>query len=205
MDSQTLLLFALTVLPLVCTPGPDILFVTSQALAGGATAGLRATGGIVLGYSMHSLAVAFGLAAVVAASPLVFETIRWAGIVYLTYIAAKLLRSALKAGSLSVAPGRAQGQFLKGFLTSLMNPKGMMVYVAILPQFMDPHAGNSALQAVILSLAFMFCCVLVYGGLALATARVGGGSLSDARRRVVDGTAAGMILVAAGFVALAHP
>ncbi len=168
-------------------------------------AGLRATGGIVLGYSVHSLAVAFGLAAVVAASPLVFETIRWAGIVYLTYIAAKLLRSAAKAGSLSVAPGRAQGQFLKGFLTSLLNPKGMMVYVAILPQFMDPHAGNSALQAVILSLAFMFCCVLVYGGLALATARVGGGRLSDARRRVVDGTAAGMILVAAGFVALAHP
>lgn len=204
MDTRTLILFSLTVLPLVCTPGPDILFVASQALSGGANAGLRATAGIVLGYSVHSLAVALGLAALVATSPVVFETIRWAGITYLVYLSYKLIRSATQAGSLSVTAGNLQGQFSKGFLTSLLNPKGMMIYIAILPQFMSHRSGSSTLQAVILSGTFMLWCAIVYSLISLAVARVGGGSLSDARRRIVDGAAGGMILMAAGFVALAH-
>lgn len=207
MNTHTLLLFSATVLPLVCTPGPDILFIASQAMSAGTRAGLRATAGVLSGYCVHSFLVALGLAAVVAASPLLFEAIRWAGITYLVYLAAKLIRAALRPGALvvpseHVANAHVANQLYKGFLTSLLNPKGMMVYVAILPQFMDRHGDGTTLQAVALSAAFMFWCAVVYTSLCLALGRVGGRKLSDKRRRVLDGSAGGMVLIAAGFMAL---
>lgn len=207
MNTHTLLLFSATILPLVCTPGPDILFIASQAMSGGTPAGLRATTGVLLGYCVHSFLVALGLAAVVAASPTLFEAIRWAGITYLVYLASKMIRAALRAGELVVpnalaANAHVANQLYKGFFTSLLNPKGMMVYVAILPQFMDRHAGNATAQAVVLSAAFMFWCAVVYASLCLALGRVGRRRLSDKRRRLIDGSAGGMVLVAAGFMAL---
>lgn len=202
MNTHTLLLFSATVLPLVCTPGPDILFIASQAMSGGTRAGLRATTGVLCGYGVHSLLVALGLAAVVAASPVLFEVIRWVGITYLVYLASKMIRAALRSGDLVVPRGQVANQLYKGFLTSLLNPKGMMVYVAILPQFMDRHGGNATLQAVVLSAVFMFWCAVVYASLCLALGRVGRRRLSDTRRRMIDGSAGGMVLIAAGFMAL---
>ncbi|EIK53240.1 lysine exporter protein [Stutzerimonas stutzeri TS44] len=197
------MLFSATVLPLVCTPGPDILFIASQAMSGGGRAGMRATTGVVLGYALHSLLVALGLAAVVAASPILFETIRWCGIAYLAYLACRLLRAALHPSRLEVPRGAVTGQLRKGLLTSLLNPKGMMIYIAILPQFMD-QGGNTTLQAVALSAVFMFWCALVYSAIALALGRAGNDTLSERRRRQIDGGAGAMVLLAAGFMALAH-
>ena len=202
MNTHTLLLFSATVLPLVCTPGPDMLFIASQAVSGGTPAGLRATTGVLSGYCVHSLLVALGLAAVVAASPILFEAIRWAGITYLVYLACKLIRAALRPGDLVVPHGQVSNQLYKGFLTSLLNPKGMMVYIAILPQFMDRQGGNATLQAIVLSAAFLFWCAVVYYALCFALGRAGRGRLSDTRRRLIDGSAGGMVLVAAGFMAL---
>lgn len=79
-----------------------------------------------------------------------------------------------------------------------------MIYVAILPQFMDHRGGNVTLQAVILSAAFIFWCAVVYSAICVALGRVGRGGLNDTRRRLIDGGAGGMILMAAGFMALAH-
>ncbi|HTK00287.1 MAG TPA: LysE family translocator [Bordetella sp.] len=202
MDFSTFLLFSASVIPLVCSPGPDILFVASQAISAGTAAGFRAIVGILLGYCVHSLLVAVGLAAVVAASPMLFGVIRWVGIAYLVYLAYKLVRAALRPGGFATPEEHVRNQLYKGFLTSLLNPKGMMVYLAILPQFMDRQAGNTTLQAVILSAAFIFWCAVVYSGICVAMGRAGGASLSDARRRLMDGAAGGMILVAAGFMAL---
>ncbi|TXH81820.1 MAG: LysE family translocator, partial [Rhizobium sp.] len=87
MKNANLLLFAATVLPLICTPGPDMLFVASQAISGGASAGLRSTAGICIGYIVHSTLAALGVAAVIAASPMLFAALRWLGIGYLSYLA----------------------------------------------------------------------------------------------------------------------
>jgi len=204
MNTHTLLLFSATVLPLICTPGPDILFIASQSMEGGRSAGLKATAGILCGYGVHSLLVALGLAAVVAASPVLFEAIRWTGITYLVYLAYKMIRAALRPGLLVVAAGPVRHRFGKGFLTALLNPKGMMVYVALLPQFMDRQDGDATLQAVVLSAVFMAWCALVYSAIGLALGRVGRNALSDGRRRVIDGSAGGMVLLAAGFMALSR-
>ncbi|CZT37900.1 LysE family translocator [Rhizobium sp. 9140] len=181
-----------------------MLFIASQAVSGGSRAGLRSTLGVVLGYGVHSLLVALGLAAVVAASPVLFEAIRWIGIAYLLFLAYKLIRSAMQSQDIAVSGRKVENQLSKGFLTALLNPKGMMIYVAILPQFMDHQAGNVTLQAISLSLAFMFWCAVVYSILSLTLSRLGGGHLNDKKRRLIDGTAGGMILLAAGFMASAQ-
>ena len=201
MQLQTLALFVATVLPLICTPGPDMLFVTAQSAAGGATAGLKATAGICAGYVVHSALVALGLAAIIAASPILFEGLRWLGVGYLVYLATLLIRSALRPGTLPLAPEVKRSVFRRGFLTSLLNPKGMMIYVAILPQFMT-HDGNAALQAAILSAIFIALCGAFYSALSIAIGILGTrGGFSDLRRRWVEGISGGLLMVAAGRLA----
>lgn len=200
MQTSTLLLFAATVLPLICTPGPDMLFIASQAI-GGAPAGLRATAGVCAGYVVHSLLVALGLAALIAASPLLFEALRWIGVAYLAWLACRLLRSAMQSGAPQVAAATAARPFRRGFLTAALNPKGMMVYFAILPQFMhgsDPAAS----QALLLSAIFIGLCGLVYTVLSVALASAGrAGELSERKRRWVEGVSGGCLIVAAGRLA----
>ncbi|MEH6422330.1 LysE family translocator [Pseudomonas sp. CGJS7] len=203
MEPTTLLLFAATVLPLICTPGPDMLFIAAQAINAGAPAGWRATAGVCAGYGVHSLLAAFGLAAIVAASPVLFEALRWIGVAYLAYLALRLLRSALRAGSVEWSESGARGaQFKRGFLTAVLNPKGMMIYFAILPQFMRPE-GSAALQALALSAIFIGLCALVYALLSavLALSRRRSGTASDRRRRWVEGVSGGMVAVAAAALA----
>jgi threonine/homoserine/homoserine lactone efflux protein len=201
MATGPLLLFAATVLPLICTPGPDMLFISSQTLAGGAGAGLRATAGVCLGYVMHSLLVALGLAAIIAASPVLFEGLRWLGAAYLIWLASQLICSALRPGKLTFAGTRGSNIVRRGFLTAFLNPKGMMIYFAILPQFMQ-HDGGIALQATILSAIFIGLCGLVYSALSVAVGVAGRRSgLSDLGRRWVEGIAGGLLILAAGRLA----
>lgn len=196
-----MIFFTATVLPLICTPGPDMLFVASQALSGGASAGLRSTAGICLGYMVHSALAAVGVAAIIAASPMLFEALRWLGVTYLIYLAFQLMRSAMKAGQITLSAVPANGQLRRGFLTAFLNPKGMMIYFAILPQFMQ-HGGSIPLQALILSAIFIALCGIVYTSLSLGIAAVGrNGGFSDCRRRWVEGTAGAFLIVAAGRLA----
>lgn len=199
METTTMLLFAATVLPLICTPGPDMLFISAQALSGGASAGLRATAGVCAGYVVHSLLVALGLAAIVAASPGLFAVLRWIGVTYLAYLAWRLLRSAMKPGQSEPQSAARGALFRRGFLTAVLNPKGMLVYVAILPQFM--HAsGAAAAQALALSAVFIALCGLVYTALSLLLGS-SRRAYSDRRRRWVEGVSGGLIGVAAGALA----
>lgn len=128
MDTPTWILFASTVLPLVCTPGPDLLFVAAQALTGARRGGVRANVGVISGYSAHALLGAFGMAAIVAASPTLFEALRWTGIVYLVFLAVQMFRSAMRPGTKAEKPVGQQASLFKGFLTSFLNPKGLLVY-----------------------------------------------------------------------------
>jgi threonine/homoserine/homoserine lactone efflux protein len=197
MDTSMLLLFAVTVLPLVCTPGPDILFVISQALTGGHLGSLRANAGVICGYAAHAVLGAMGVAALVAASPVLFEALRWVGIAYLAYLALQMFRSATKPSAPSPRAAKSQASLLKGFLTSFLNPKGLLVYFAILPNFMNPQ-GSVAVQALCLSAVFIALCALVYGGVGAFVAVMGRkGSSNDTARRAGEALAGGMLVFAA--------
>lgn len=201
MDIHTLLLFVATVLPLICVPGPDMLYIASQAISGDARAGLRATAGVCMGYVLHSLLVAFGLAAVIAASPVLFHALRWAGVAYLIYLAVRLLRSAMRPGLLALPTAQVTSQLRRGLFTAALNPKGMMIYFAMLPQFVHPGRAV-AWQAMLLSAIFIALCALVYSVLSVVLARTGkAGGLSDRRRRCVEGVSGGMLIAAAAKLA----
>lgn len=96
MNPETLLLFFFTVFPLICTPGPDIIFTASQGFSLGRVAALRAVMGVLLGYTAHALLSALGIAAIVATSPFLFVILKWIGVAYLFYLAGQILYSAFQ-------------------------------------------------------------------------------------------------------------
>lgn len=200
MSLSTLALFALTVLPLVCTPGPDVLFISAQGMARGRGAALRADLGVLAGYVAHGVLAAFGVAAILAAHPVLFEALRWAGVCYLACLAVLMVRSALRPGTARAAPPAARALLLRGFLTSFLNPKGLLLFFAILPQFIDP-AGSVPIQAGLLSAVFVTMCGIIYGAVGLAAASAARTGMSDRGRRILEGTAGGLLAVAAGRMA----
>ncbi|OWO87101.1 amino acid transporter [Photorhabdus luminescens] len=201
MQLENLLIFAATVLPLICTPGPDIIFVASQGLSAGKSAALRANVGVISGYCLHSILGALGVTAIVATSPILFEVIRWVGVVYLAYLAVQMFRSAMRPGKIIFSSSSVKTSLTKGFLTSFLNPKGLLIYFAILPNFITADS-NYMLQSIILSAIFITTCALIYGLIGVIIASMGQkGSFNDRRRRWAEGVAAGLLCLAAGHLA----
>lgn len=195
---SVLVLFALTVTPLIFTPGPDMLFVLSQVMGKDAKAGMMATLGICSGYLVHSVLVAVGLAAIIVSFPILFETIRWLGIAYLVYLAVNLLRSVFSKNTIRIENKSTSSPIKKGFFTALLNPKGMLIYFAILPQFID-KAGNTVAQGLLLSLVFIGLIFIVYCALSLVFAKISQKTQIDERKQKwIDGTSGGLL----GFAAI---
>ena len=196
MSSGTLLLFFLTVFPLICTPGPDILFTASQGLSNGRSAALNAVTGILLGYSAHAVLSAVGIAALVSTSPFTFFMLKWLGVSYLFFLAGQILYSAYKRkGGISLQPS-TRVSLWRGFFTSFLNPKGLLMYLAILPQFISPD-GSPAVQAILLSLLFIMGCGLVYSLIGLLAAQAHGRQVSVRARRSLEVVAGCMLAGAA--------
>jgi threonine/homoserine/homoserine lactone efflux protein len=195
MELNTLFLFFVTVFPLICTPGPDILFTASQGLTNGHAAAFRAVTGILLGYAAHAVLSALGIAALVSASPFLFAMLKWIGVIYLFVLASQMLYSAIsnREGIKLTAP--KNGSIWRGFFTSFLNPKGLLMYMAILPQFIRPD-GSTALQALALSLLFIAGCGLVYMTVGLLASQVHGRNVSGKARRRLE-AAAGVMLAGA--------
>lgn len=190
-------LFALTVLPLIFTPGPDMLFILSQAMAKDAGAGMQATIGVCLGYLVHSILVALGIAAIIVSFPILFETIKWLGIAYLLYLAFGLIKSVFNSKQIVIEHKQTASPIHKGFFTALLNPKGMLIYFAILPQFMT-KSGDSVGQALLLSCIFIGLCFVVYCSLSVMFARISQNSNLDARKQKwIDGGSGVMLTLAA--------
>lgn len=198
MELNSLILFFLTVFPLICTPGPDILFTASQGIAKGRLAALRAVAGVLLGYAAHAILSAFGIAALVSASPLLFSALKWLGVAYLIFLAVQILYSACqeKDGIKLHEQETETISLWRGFFTSFLNPKGLLMYLAILPQFISPD-GNTAFQALVLSALFILGCGVVYSIVGILAAKVHGRRVSDGARRRFEAIAGFMLAGAA--------
>ncbi|QXW26885.1 LysE family translocator [Acinetobacter johnsonii] len=197
---SVLVVFALTVTPLIFTPGPDMLFILSQVMGKDAKAGMMATVGVCTGYLVHSVLVALGIAAIIVSFPILFETIRWLGVTYLLYLAVHLIKSVFNNKKLSIEKQSASNPIKKGFFTALLNPKGMLIYFAILPQFID-QSGNTVTQGLILSLVFIALIFIVYCSLSLVFAKITQKTEIDARKQKwIDGTSGGLLGLAAAWL-----
>lgn len=147
--------FLLAATALGFTPGADMTFVAAQSLSSGRKAGGVAALGIILGLVIHSALAALGLAALVAAKPIAFEVIRYAGAAYLIYIAIEMIRKPPRLGEPAGAEnGNLVRAFRRGLLTNLLNPKVIIFILAFLPQFVDPALGHIGLQIFVLGLLF---------------------------------------------------
>lgn len=196
------LLFALTVIPLIFTPGPDMLFILSQVMGKDAKAGMMATIGVCLGYLVHSVLVALGIAAIIVSFPILFETIRWLGIAYLLFLAFSLIKSVFNTQKLAIEKKNTAKPIQKGFVTALLNPKGMLIYFAILPQFID-KTGNTISQGLILSFIFIGLCFVVYGGLSVIFAKISQNTQLDERKQKwIDGGSGGLLMLAATWLTI---
>lgn len=158
-DTQTLLIFIPIALALNLTPGADMLFCLGQGIKSGPKAGFAASLGIATGSFVHALAAGLGLAALIAAHPLAFEAIRWAGVCYLLWLAVAALREPI--GSLEPAATERKGKisaWRTGIFVCLLNPKVALFVLALVPQFVDPSQGSVLLQFLI------FGAILNVGG-----------------------------------------
>ena len=185
--------FALAVLPLVAIPGPDRLLCIAQGLSRGSSGVWRAVNGITLGYLAHAVLAAAGLATLVATSPVLFETVRWVGIAYLAWIAFGMLRAALFPSGPLTLPDAPPLSLWRGFLTSFLNPKGLFVYLSIVPQFIDP-AGNVSAQAFGLSVTNAALCYVVYASVGLIAVHSSQlGTVSPLRTRLAEGVGGALL------------
>ena len=190
-------LFALTVIPLIFTPGPDMLFILSQVMGKDAKAGMMATVGICLGYLVHSVLVALGIAAIIVSFPVLFETIRWIGIAYLLFLAFGLLKSVFSNKKLAIENTSTSNPIQKGFFTALLNPKGMLIYISILPQFIN-KSGDTVTQGLILSFIFIGLIFVVYCSLSLIFAKITQKTQIDERKQKwIDGGSGSLLMLAA--------
>ncbi|MET3893664.1 threonine/homoserine/homoserine lactone efflux protein [Bosea sp. OAE506] len=151
-ESKELAAFALICLGMVLTPGPNMIYLISRSIAQGRLAGLVSLGGVALGLVVYMLSAAFGITALLFAVPFAYDALRFGGALYLLWLAWQAVRpggaSPFQIRDLPVdSPRRLLAM---GFLTSMLNPKIAMLYLALLPQFIDPASGGVLGQSLVL-------------------------------------------------------
>lgn len=173
----SLLAFALASLALIVIPGPSVLFVIGRSLALGRLGGLLSVLGNALGMVPLVLAVSLGVGAVVAQSVVAFTVIKFAGAAYLIYLGIQAIRHRRHTAVTHESFGQRRSQWRilgEGFLVGLTNPKSLVFFVAVLPQFVDYRAGAIPLQLFELGVVFLALALLFDSiwALAAGTARV---------------------------------
>lgn len=174
MDLSHLMYFIVTSMLLTVAPGPDILFVVAQSVSHGRKAGIATALGLCSGITVHTLAAALGISAVLHQSSTAFQVLKLAGAGYLLFLAWQALKEGRNALALqTVQKQRAGLLFRRGILMNVLNPKVSLFFLAFLPQFVSPRAGHTALQMVFLGLIFMVQAVVIFTSVAVFSGSIG--------------------------------
>jgi threonine/homoserine/homoserine lactone efflux protein len=187
----------------IMTPGPDTAVTVRNTLLGGRLAGILTALGISTGQAIWALATSFGVVALLVASEVLFQAIKYAGAAYLIYLGLHALGSAWRRGDDSLSATRGGGAglglgkaYLQGLISDLGNPKMAMFFASLLPQFASPGEG---LFAALMSLGLIFSLMtfLWLAAYAFVIAKAGEALRRPAIRRWIEGLT-GTLLVALG-------
>jgi len=192
--------FLLTVFFLIVVPGPSVLFVISRALALGRRAALLTVIGNALGLAVQVAMVALGVGALVAQSNTLFTVIKLAGAGYLIFLGIRVIRNRHKLATLidaAVAPRAGRRIVREGFLVGATNPKGVIIFTAVLPQFVS-RSGDVPLQLSFLGAICLVIAVLSDGAWALASGTARAWLGRSPRRLAAVGGASGLVMVGLG-------
>lgn len=205
-ESSQLLLFIVAGAMLNLTPGPDVLYIVSNALRDGRRAGLVAVAGISCGCLVHVAIASLGLGVMLATSAVLFTVVKVIGAAYLLWVGFRLLRSPAPASLTDAAvaaanAGACQGSLWKvfagGFLTNVLNPKVALFFLAFLPQFIAPSVQNKALAFALLGLVFAINSLPVNAGYALLADRMRRSRWADRLMQGLD-RVAGVLFIGFG-------
>jgi threonine/homoserine/homoserine lactone efflux protein len=142
-DTPNLSFFLTSTIALTMMPGPDMLYVIARSMGQGRKAGLLSAGGVCVGVLVHVLAAAIGLSALLMTSAWAYRLVKYTGAVYLIYLGIRTVLNQQQQTSL--APLRSRNLitvFYQGILSSTLNPKLALFFLAFLPQFVSPNTGN---------------------------------------------------------------
>ncbi|WP_116137236.1 LysE family translocator [Trinickia diaoshuihuensis] len=179
--------FVAAVFLLNVTPGPDTAYIVGRSVAQGRGAGFMSALGICSGCCIHTIACAFGLTAVLAASATAFTVIKFAGAIYLIYLGVRLVFSSPpkpEAGAPGGSESPAQASrslrqlYLQGFWTNVLNPKVVLFFVSFFPQFVSAESDHKAfafltLGGVFIAMSVVWCLFLAWVASGV-TRRLGG-------------------------------
>jgi threonine/homoserine/homoserine lactone efflux protein len=198
-----LLAFAALAAVLIAIPGPSVLFTISRALTVGRRAALFTVAGNELGLGVQVAAVAFGVGAVIARSAEIFTIVKWAGAAYLAYLGVQAIRhrrSIADALAAQITPVRPLRAVRDGFLVGMTNPKSIVFFVVVLPDFTSRAAGHLPVQAQMLAVGALFplIALLLDSMWAAAAGTVRQWFTRSPRRLAMIGGAGGLAMIGLG-------
>ena len=201
LPTQHLAEFLVTVYVLILIPGPSVLFVISRGVALGRKAALATVVGNASGFALQLVLVSIGVGSIVARSDAVFSALKLIGAAYLVLLGVRKIRdrkSLTEFGASAVAP-RGLGRIMReGFYVGATNPKGIIIFTAVLPQFIDRSQGHVTLQLALLGVICIVIALFSDGAWAIAsgTARQWLGGSSRRLERLTG--AGGVMLIGLG-------
>ncbi|TFD49843.1 LysE family translocator [Cryobacterium frigoriphilum] len=197
----TLLAFSLAAIAIVVLPGPTVLFVIGRSLALGRVGGLLSVLGNALGLIPVIAAVAFGLGTLVTQSAVLFLIVKLVGAAYIIYLGVQAIRHRRTTSGISGAallPKSPWRLLREGFLVGISNPKSIVFFVAVLPQFVNYSAGAVPLQLATLGLVFVVLALIGDSTWALAAGTARDWFASSPKRVERLGATGGVMMIGLG-------
>ena len=179
-EPTVILPFLVAVALVELTPGPNMGWLALIAAGRGRTAALAAVAGVTLGLAAWMLAAVAGVSALVLQWPWLFQIIRWAGVLYLVWLAWEAWRGP-GTGPADGGEGSRRTLFLKGLLANLLNPKAAVFYTALLPTFIRPGAGSTVAQALTLGGLHLAVATTIHAAIVVTAAGAGGPAAARAQ------------------------
>jgi threonine/homoserine/homoserine lactone efflux protein len=170
-ELSTLVAFALVSIPLILVPGPSVLFVIGRSLSLGKIGGLLSVLGNALGGLVVVTGVALGVGLVIAQSIVLFTIVKFAGAGYIIYLGIQAIRHRHARAEAITAPVATRAKWrllLQGFIVGISNPKTIVFFIAVLPQFVDYSAGSISAQMFTLGAVFLAIALITDSVWALA-------------------------------------
>ncbi|WP_421739803.1 LysE family translocator [Caulobacter sp.] len=173
-EAKTWIAFCLICLGMALTPGPNMLYLVSRSISQGPLAGIVSLVGTAAGFVIYLLCAALGITALLMAAPIAYDILRFGGALYLLWLAWQAIRPG-GAAPFQVrdlprdTPARLMAM---GLLTNLLNPKAAMLYLSLLPQFIDPHRGAVMGQSLVLGGSQIVISLTINGVICLAAGTI---------------------------------
>jgi threonine/homoserine/homoserine lactone efflux protein len=179
-------------------PGPGVLYVLARSLRGGRADGVRSVVGNGIGASVHVVAAAFGLSAILATSATAFTVVKLAGAAYLVYLGVRALLDREPAPVKVADGGSRRGALRQGILVEALNPKTALFFLAFLPHFVHPESAPAPLVFVVLGLVAVAMTVVVDLVVAWFAGALSARIVGDPRWRVRERLASGLTMIGLG-------